>query len=109
MTKIAVIVGSISTSMNLTLTVYGANGSKIDSIQIKGGSTQKLEKAVDNELEIAAASYERQVDELVADDEETRDYVSALEDRYDNDGGDPFDDEESLVDEVERFLREQPE
>jgi hypothetical protein len=62
-----------------------------------------------SELEIAAASYERQVDELVADDEETREYVSALEDRFDRDGADPFDDEESLVDEVERFLRDQPE
>jgi hypothetical protein len=51
----AVIVGNVSTSMNLTLTVYGTNGAKIDSIQIKGGSTQKLQKAVDNELEIAAA------------------------------------------------------
>ncbi|MGZ4692036.1 MAG: PAC2 family protein [Acidimicrobiales bacterium] len=61
------------------------------------------------EIAIAAASYEHQVDELVADDEETHEYVSQLEERFDRGAADPFDDEESLVDEVERFLREQPE
>jgi hypothetical protein len=61
------------------------------------------------EIAIAAASYEHQVDELVADDEETHEYVSQLEERFDRGGADPFSDEESLVDEVERFLREQPE
>ncbi len=60
------------------------------------------------ELEIASASYERQVSELVSDDDETTDYVEQLERRFDNDDHDPFgDDEESLVDEVERFLRDQ--
>jgi proteasome assembly chaperone (PAC2) family protein len=60
------------------------------------------------ELEIAAAAYERQVSELVDDDEETRDYVAQLEHRFDQDESDPFgDDQESLVDEVERFLRDQ--
>jgi predicted ATP-grasp superfamily ATP-dependent carboligase len=61
------------------------------------------------EIAIAAASYEHQVDELVADDEETQEYVSQLEERFDHGAADPFSDEESLVDEVERFLREQPE
>jgi hypothetical protein len=61
------------------------------------------------EIAIAAASYEHQVDELVADDEETHEYVSQLEERFDRGAADPFSDEESLVDEVERFLREQPE
>jgi hypothetical protein len=61
------------------------------------------------ELEIAAASYERQVSELVSDDAETVEYVEQLERRFDNNEQDPFtDDEESLVDEVERFLRDQP-
>ena len=60
------------------------------------------------ELEIASASYERQVSELVSDDDETTDYVEQLERRFDDDDHDPFgDDEESLVDEVERFLRDQ--
>jgi hypothetical protein len=61
------------------------------------------------ELEIATASYERQVDDLVSDDEETRDYVAQLEARFDRGTADPFNDEDSLVDEVERFLRDQPE
>lgn len=54
------------------------------------------------ELEIAAASYERQVTELVDEDDETSDYVSRLEDRHDQDdeGAGKF-----LVEEVERFLR----
>jgi proteasome assembly chaperone (PAC2) family protein len=60
------------------------------------------------ELEIASASYERQVSELVSDDAETTEYVEQLERRFDHEDHDPFsDDEESLVDEVERFLRDQ--
>lgn len=58
------------------------------------------------DLEIAAAAYERQVSELVQEDDETSDYVSQLEQRHDAD-----DDEgaaRSLVEEVERFLREGP-
>ncbi len=63
---------------------------------------------VTTELEIASASYERQVSELVSDDTETTEYVEHLEHRFDNNEQDPFaDDEESLVDEVERFLRDQ--
>ena len=63
---------------------------------------------VTTELEIASASYERQVSELVSDDTETIEYVEQLEQRFDHNGHDPFaDDEESLVDEVERFLRDQ--
>jgi proteasome assembly chaperone (PAC2) family protein len=63
---------------------------------------------VTTELEIASASYERQVSELVSDDTETIEYVEQLEHRFDHNGHDPFaDDEESLVDEVERFLRDQ--
>jgi proteasome assembly chaperone (PAC2) family protein len=55
-------------------------------------------------LEIAAASYERQVSELVAEDEETTEYVETLEQRYDDETvGDP----EALVEQVERFLRDQ--
>ncbi len=65
---------------------------------------------VTTELEIASASYERQVSELVSDDTETIEYVEHLEHRFDHNDHDPFaDDEESLVDEVERFLRDQRE
>lgn len=57
------------------------------------------------ELEIAAASYERQVSELVAEDEETADYVRSLEDSHDRDDDQPG---RSLVEEVERYLRDRP-
>jgi proteasome assembly chaperone (PAC2) family protein len=62
---------------------------------------------VTTDLEIAAASYERQINELVDDDAETRDYVTALEQRHDEavesvqSGGTG-----DLIAEVERFLRE---
>ncbi len=64
------------------------------------------------DLEIAAAAYERQVTELVDEDEETSDYVTHLEERADE-GGDADDGEggaaKSLVEEVERFLRDRRE
>lgn len=56
------------------------------------------------ELEIASAEYERQIDALVEDDEESAEYVSALERAYD--ASELDDDSDTLVDEVERFLRE---
>jgi len=51
----AILVGTVSKSSNLTLSVYAASGVRIDAIQIKGGSPPKLAKALDNELEIAVA------------------------------------------------------
>ena len=59
---------------------------------------------VTTDLEIAAASYERQINDLVDDDDETRDYVAALEQRHDEavEGGHTDD----LIEEVERYLRE---
>ncbi len=58
------------------------------------------------DLEIASASYERQVSELVDADEETATYVSSLEERHDGASG-VLPSAESLAEEVERFLREQ--
>ncbi|MBN2625009.1 MAG: PAC2 family protein [Acidimicrobiales bacterium] len=60
------------------------------------------------DLEIAAAAYERQVTELVQEDDETSDYVAQLEQRHD--AGDDADEgaARSLVEEVERFLRDRP-
>jgi hypothetical protein len=59
------------------------------------------------DLEIAAAAYERQVSELVQEDEETSDYVSQLEERVDSDEeGDAGGAARSLVEEVERYLRD---
>jgi proteasome assembly chaperone (PAC2) family protein len=57
------------------------------------------------DLEIASASYERQVSEVVVDDEEMTEYVERLEERYDDEDGVPS--PASLVEEVERFLRDQ--
>jgi predicted ATP-grasp superfamily ATP-dependent carboligase len=59
---------------------------------------------VATDLEIAAASYERQVSDVVSDDEEMTDYLERLETQYDEDDGVPS--PASLVEEVERFLRE---
>ncbi len=60
---------------------------------------------VTTDLEIASAAYERQVSEVVADDEEMTEYVERLEQRYSAERDVPTADE--LVAEVERFLREQ--
>jgi hypothetical protein len=51
----AVVVGTVTKRMTLLLTVYGANGAKIDTIELPGGTFPKLFKSVDNELEIAIA------------------------------------------------------
>jgi predicted ATP-grasp superfamily ATP-dependent carboligase len=56
------------------------------------------------DLEIASAAYERQVTELVQEDDETSDYVTQLEARHDAD--DDSGSARSLVEEVERFLRD---
>ena len=59
------------------------------------------------DLEIASASYERQIDSLVADDDDTAEYVSRLEEAADDTpmAEEPHGD---LIAEVERFLRENP-
>lgn len=61
--------------------------------------------AVATDLDIAAAAYERQVSEVVVDDDEMTEYVQRLEERFDSDEGVPS---ASLVEEVERFLRDHP-
>jgi predicted ATP-grasp superfamily ATP-dependent carboligase len=55
------------------------------------------------DLEIASAAYERQVSEVVAGDEDMAGYVARLEARDDEEDGDVS--PGSLVEEVERFLR----
>ena len=61
------------------------------------------------ELEIAAAAYERQVSEVVAQDDDVADSVRRLEEIDDAGGDDPLDwpPSDGLADEVERFLRDQ--
>jgi predicted ATP-grasp superfamily ATP-dependent carboligase len=61
------------------------------------------------ELEIASASYERQIDSLVADDDDTAAYVARLENDADSPDLDADEDEDGdLIEEVERFLRDNP-
>ena len=61
------------------------------------------------DLEIASAAYERQVSELVAEDADTAEYVTSLEEAWDGEDGEhqifPVD-PDTLVAEVERFLRD---
>jgi proteasome assembly chaperone (PAC2) family protein len=69
-------------------------------------------------LEIASAAYEREVDEVVNNDEDLTGYVNRLETMVDNgqpfgddddddDDGDSADTVDDLVEELERFLRDQ--
>ncbi|GJM39481.1 MAG: hypothetical protein DHS20C19_28480 [Acidimicrobiales bacterium] len=67
------------------------------------------------DLEIAAATYERQVDELVAEDDDTAGYVADLEEAWDEaeesdeeieEEEELDDDPETLLAEVEQFLRD---
>ena len=59
------------------------------------------------DLEIASASYERQIDSLVADDDDTAEYVARLEQAAD-DTPITTDEHGDLIAEVERFLRDNP-
>jgi predicted ATP-grasp superfamily ATP-dependent carboligase len=62
------------------------------------------------DLEIASSSYERQVTSLVSEDDDTAAYVVELERRHDEEAGElRSDDAESLVEEVEQFLKNRPE
>ena len=58
-----------------------------------------------DELEVASTAYVEQIDELIEDNEETAEYVASLEEAYDVEVADPT--SESLVAEVENYLREQ--
>jgi predicted ATP-grasp superfamily ATP-dependent carboligase len=76
-----------------------------------------LDFSVDvTELEIATAAYERQVDDMLAGEDDVADYVRRLEEDSVGDDGegddedvDPFEmpTQEELASEVERFLRDQ--
>jgi proteasome assembly chaperone (PAC2) family protein len=61
------------------------------------------------DLEIATASYERQIDSLVADDDDTAAYVARLEAAVDEETtDDEVPEPGDLIEELERFLRENP-
>lgn len=58
------------------------------------------------DLEIAAATYDRQVDDIISDNEELQDYVRHLDAGAEDDAAEELSGDE-LAAEVERFLREQ--
>jgi proteasome assembly chaperone (PAC2) family protein len=71
-------------------------------------ASRLLDVEVDtSDLRTAAREYEAEVSSLVDDDEETSDYVRQLEHRYDEEEPAMFGDGSNLVEEVERFLRDQ--
>jgi proteasome assembly chaperone (PAC2) family protein len=86
--------------------VPGAPSPKAALALVERMATMLDAGVITTDLEIASASYERQVSELVEADDETASYVASLEERHDND--DAFPTGTSLVEEVERFLRERP-
>jgi proteasome assembly chaperone (PAC2) family protein len=59
-----------------------------------------------DELSVAAAEYEQRIDEVLADDEDSADWVSQLEVAFDSHEIDVADGDD-LIAEVERFLRNQ--
>jgi predicted ATP-grasp superfamily ATP-dependent carboligase len=80
--------------------VHGAPSPKA-ALALVAKVTEMLDLNVaTTDLEIASAAYERQVNRLVADDEDTLGLVRQLEQRYDEMGESGM-----LVEEVEQFLR----
>jgi predicted ATP-grasp superfamily ATP-dependent carboligase len=100
--------GLRSASLWATVPAYvpGAPSPKAALALIERTSTLLQTWVPTTDLEIAAASYERQVSELVDADEETATYVASLEERHDEEPG-IVPTAESIADEVEKFLREQ--
>lgn len=98
--------GLESASLWATVPTYvpGAPSPKATLALVEKTAELLGERIMTTDLEIASASYERQINELVDDDEETQAYVASLEQRHDEqlESGAPGD----LVEEVERFLRE---
>jgi proteasome assembly chaperone (PAC2) family protein len=73
----------------------------------RAGRLLSIEPDTD-ELQAAATAYEDEVTELVDDDDETSEYVRQLEERYDAEEPRLFaEDGPRLVEEVERYLRDQ--
>jgi len=98
--------GIESASLWATVPTYvpGAPSPKATLALVEKTAELLGEGVITTDLEIAAASYERQIDELVDDDEETQAYVAALEQHHDEQLKVPEPGE--LAEEVERFLRE---
>jgi proteasome assembly chaperone (PAC2) family protein len=114
------IVGALSSALNAadvpTVSMWAAVPTYVPSaqspkailalVQALGALLQA--PMVTTDLEIAAAAYDRQINELVSEDDDTLEYVTALEARHDHDEDDPpFDLGHGLAEEIEQFLREQ--
>ena len=100
--------GLRSASLWATVPAYvpGAPSPKAALALIERASAMLQTWVPTTDLEIAAASYERQISELVDADEETATYVADLEVRHDEAPG-TVPSAETIAEEVERFLREQ--
>ena len=61
------------------------------------------------DLQIAAASYDRQIHELVESDPNLAEYAQQLLDEATDELTDMADNPEAMIDEVEKFLRQQDE
>lgn len=86
--------------------IPGATSPKA-SLALAEHLTKMLDVSVyTTDLEIATVAYERQVSELVAEDEETMEFVQELEERHDREQDETISGED-LMHEVEQFLREQ--
>jgi proteasome assembly chaperone (PAC2) family protein len=81
--------------------VHGATSPKAALALIEKTSQLLSVQVPTTDLEIATAAYERQVNKLVSQDDDTMELVKQLEQRYDE-MGNPT----ALVEEVERFLRD---
>jgi proteasome assembly chaperone (PAC2) family protein len=100
--------GLRSASLWATVPSYvpGAPSPKAALALVERAATLLQTVVATTDLEIASASYERQISELVEADEETATYVTSLEERHDVDPG-KLPSPDSIADEVERFLRDQ--
>ena len=61
------------------------------------------------DLQIAAASYDRQINELVDSDPNLAEYAQQLLDDTDEEFNDLEDNPQAMIDELEQFLRQQDE
>jgi proteasome assembly chaperone (PAC2) family protein len=86
--------------------IPGATSPKASLALVERLTTMLDVSVYTTDLEIATAAYERQITELVSEDDETVEFVSELEERYDEDP--ELVDTEDLMDEVEQFLRDLP-
>jgi proteasome assembly chaperone (PAC2) family protein len=93
---------SASLWANVPTYVPGAPSPKATLALVEKTAELLGEAVITTDLEIASASYERQINELVDDDEETQAYVAGLEQRHDE----ALRADTDIVEEVERFLRE---